>query len=141
MTTKKASKYLKLVARLEQAEELLESLENASEAKALHIDKNLIYGTARTTPVNDGVGNITVEIEDLKERIKYLKRSVARERKALLKYADTINKEDLRIAFRMKYLNGVTWAQIAVVMGGRYTDEYLKTTIYRLFEKDKSVDK
>ena len=141
MTTKKASEYLKLVARLDKAEELLASLQNASNPKAQHTDPNMKYGIAKTTAVNDSIGNLITVIEDLKERIKYLKRTVAYEKRKLLKFANKIHKEDLRVAFRLKYITGVTWQQAAEIMGDSYTEEYLKLTIYRLFDKEENTDK
>ena len=135
MTSRSAQRYLKLTYRLEKAEELLESLQEASNPKTPTADANLIYGSSRTSAVKDGIGNLITEIEDVKERIAYLKREVAREERTLKIYIENIHDESLRIAFRLKYLKGVPWAQIADIMGSRYTMEKLKKDIYYYMEQ------
>ena len=126
MTTSEASRYLKLYAQLERAEDLLESLQNASRVKTQTINPHLKWGSAKSSAVKDHTASLVIEVEELRSRISSLKRRVTREEKKLIDYADTIDNEILRSAFRMKYLRGMTWVEISDIMGYNYSDDCLK---------------
>ena len=126
MTLHEISYFHALMCRLERAEELLESLQNASRPGSV-----VMNGLPRTANAKDKVGNIIVEIEDLKERIEFLKRELKREREKLHEFIDGISDERVRIALRLKYMCDLTWVQTADIMGDRYTDEIIKKLCYK----------
>ena len=134
MTIKELSCYYSLVARLSRAEELLESLEEASLPGSIPID-----GMPQSTEVKNRVGDLIVEIEDLIERIKYLKREIKREKKKLEKFIDRIHDERIRMAFRLKYIHGLTWAHTADILGNKA--ETIKKLCYKYIEKIEMNDK
>jgi len=135
MTLKQISRYATLLARLERAEELLLSLQEAVKPGAQTINDKMTYGVSKPSDVKNKVGNLIVEIEDLKERIKYLKGEITREKRKVLKFIDNIHDDRVRVALRYKFISGATWWQVAEVFGGQYDDEKVKKLCYNYLEK------
>jgi len=126
MTLEEISKYVKLIARLERAEELLKSLQ-----EAVRPGSQVISGMPKSPTVKDKVGNLVTEIDDLTNRIEYLKREIKREGIKLNEFIEGIHSETLRVIFRMKYYRGLTWPQIAELLGDNYSEESVKSAVYR----------
>ena len=126
MTLEEISKYTKLIARLESAEEILKSLQ-----EAVRPGSQVISGMPKSLTVKDKVGNLVVEIDDLKNRIVFLKKEIRREGKKLSEFIEEIHSETLRVIFRMKYFRGLSWMQIAEILGESYTEESVKMVAYR----------
>ena len=103
-------------------------MENASRPGSTVLDKG---GGARPSDCKDRVGNFLSEIDDLKERIEYLKREIQREKKKLHAFIDGVNDERIRMALRLKYLHDLTWVQTAEILGDSYTDESIKKLCYK----------
>jgi len=126
MKLRQMSQYAALMARLAHAEELLESLQNASRPGVA-----VNNGMPRSSEVKDKVGNLIVEIADLKERIAYLKREMEREKKKLHGFIDKVPDERTRTALRLKFMYNITWGQTAEIMGASYTEESVKKLCYK----------
>ena len=135
MTLEQISRYVKLIARLESAEELLKSLQ-----KAVRPGSQVINGMPKAPTVKDKIGKLITEIDDLKARIEYLKREIKREGRKINEFIERIHSESLRVAFRMKYLRGLTWAQIAEILGESYTEESVRMAAYRYLSDTKTID-
>ena len=129
MTVKGLSRYRELMVRLDNAQELLQSLQNASRPAAAVID-----GMPRGQSTKDQVGKLVAAIADLTERIEYLKRQLAQERKKVYKFIDGVPDERVRTALRLKYITGFTWEQVAGIFGEKYTMEYIKKICYRCID-------
>jgi len=134
LTLEQISRYINLLGRLERAEELLFSLQQAVKPASQSADVNLTYGIATSPGTGDKVGILIAEIEDLKERIKYLKSTIVREKKKINKFIDEILDERVRVALRYKYICGATWFQTAEVFGENYTEEKVKKMCYSYLE-------
>ena len=121
MTLKEISRYTELRTRLLRAEEMLESLREASRPGSA-----IIGGTQGVTEAKDKVGNFIIEIADLTERIKYLKKKMGQEKKRLDKFIDKVVDERIRMAFRLKFVHDLTQLQTAETLGENYTADKLK---------------
>ena len=126
MDLEEISRYAIQMAKLVRAEELLESLQEASRPGSA-----VINGMPSAAVVKDKVGNLIIVIADLTERIAYLKRDIQREKRKLDKFIDNINDLPIRMAFRLKYVRDLTWAQTADILGGNYTEDSIKAAAYR----------
>jgi DNA-directed RNA polymerase specialized sigma24 family protein len=133
MNLQEASRYAVLAARLARAEELLESMQEASRPGSAVIDR-----MPRAAEVKDKVGDLIVEIDDLKGQIEYLKRAVWRERRKLDKFIGSINEIHVRMAFRLKFVRDLTWAQTAEILGS--TEESIKAAAYRFLSSSAGGD-
>ena len=131
MTVQELSQYANLLERLARSEEILENLQNASRPGVSVID-----GMPHSTEIKNKMEYIVIEIEDLIERIKYLKREIAKEKKRLNSYFDKIVDERIRMALRLKYVQNLTWKETADMLGDRYTEEGLKKLCYKYIKSD-----
>ena len=98
MTVQELSQYTYLTARYEIAEKLLHSLQ-----EAVHAGSQVIADMPNSASVKDWIGNLEIEINDLKARIEYLKREIKRERGGRLnEFIERIDNESLKAIFRLK---------------------------------------
>jgi len=130
MTLREIKRYATLVARLSRAEEILESIQNASRPGSATSSSTRINATKD----KDKVGNLLAEIEDLQDRIAYLKREIDKEKRKLNKFIDKIVDERVRMALRLKYFRDITWWQVADILGENYNEEGVKKLCYKYLE-------
>ena len=126
MTLQELSHHFKLRERLERDTELLKSLEAAACPGA-----KVLTGMPHAPGVRDKVGDLAVEIADLKERIRYLENEIEVEEQEVTRFITAIPDEQLRVIFRLRFLRGLTWGEVAAVVGGRNTEEAVKSSAYR----------
>ena len=126
MTLQELSKYYKLHERLERNREMLASLYAAAGLGAQEIT-----GMPHAPGVSDEVSKLVIEIEDLKERISHLESECAREKRRLERYIDTIEDDQTRMVFRLRFLHCMTWPQVAGAIGGRNTANSVKLICHR----------
>jgi len=137
MTTEKLSEYRKLLVRLDSAEEMLASLLERSDAKAITYEHGPKAPQASAAfRSKDGYAETLIIIEDLQNSIAYLKRVIKREKKKLQAFIDSISSERIRVAVRFKYQLGMTWAQTAEVIGKPDDEDGVKMSVYRYLSLD-----
>ena len=81
--------------------------------------------------VSDQVSSLLIEIEDLKERISHLESECAQEKKILERYIATIEDDQTRMVFRLRFVHCMTWPQVAKAIGGRNTANSVKLICHR----------
>ena len=126
MTLRELSIYYKLHERLERNRQMFSSLYTAAGLGAQEIT-----GMPHAPGVSDEVSNLVIEIEDLKERISHLESECAREKRILERYIDTIEDDQTRMVFRLRFLHCMTWPQVAGAIGGRNTANSVKLICHR----------
>ena len=126
MTLRELSIYYKLHERLERNRQMRSSLYTAAGLGAQEIT-----GMPHAPGVSDEVSNLVIEIEDLKERICHLESECAREKRILERYIDTIEDDQTRMVFRLRFLHCMTWPQVAGAIGGRNTANSVKLICHR----------
>lgn len=130
MTLRELSKYYKLHERLEQNRQMLSSLYAAAGLGAQEIS-----GMPHAPGVSDQVSSLVIEIEDLKERISHLESECAQEKRILERYISTIEDDQTRMVFRLRFVHCMTWPQVAKAIGGRNTATNVKLICYRYLKK------
>ena len=131
MTLRELSIYYKLHERLERNRQMLSSLYTAAGLGAQEIT-----GMPHAPGVSDEVSNLVIEIEDLKERISHLESECAQEKRILERYIDTIEDDQTRMVFRLRFVHCMTWPQVAEAIGGRNTANSVKLICYRYLDKE-----
>lgn len=126
MTLQELSRYFKLRERLERDEEMLQSLEATACPGA-----QVLTGMPHTPGIKDKVGDLAIEIADLKERIRFLAEEISQEEAAVSDFIDGIVNDQTRMIFRLRFLRCLTWSEVAAVIGGRNTEEGVKSVCYR----------
>lgn len=126
MTLKELSNYYHLHGRLERNREMLSSLYAAAGLGA-----QVITGMPHAPGVSDSVGDLSIEIEELKSRISNLESKCAQEKKQLEAYISTIKDDQTRMIFRLRFLHCMTWRQVADSIGGRNSANSVKLICHR----------
>ncbi|MDR1158340.1 MAG: hypothetical protein LBK75_08595 [Oscillospiraceae bacterium] len=126
MNLQELSRCFELRQRLERDKEILLSLQEAAYPKAT------ISDVPRQPGHRDRIGDLAVEIADMKERIRHLQGVIAAEEKAVSTFIETIGDERMRVILRLRFLRGLEWGAVANVLGGGNTEEGVKSACYRL---------
>ena len=126
MTLKELSNYYHLHGRLERNREMLSSLYAAAGLGA-----QVITGMPHAPGVSDSVGDLSIEIEELKSRISNLESKCAQEKKQQEAYISTIKADQTRMIFRLRFLHCMTWRQVADSIGGRNSANSVKLICHR----------
>lgn len=131
MTLQELSQHFKLRERLARDEEILESLQAAACPGA-----QVLTGMPHTPGVKDKVGDLAIEIADMKERIRYLKEEIAKEEANVTAFISSIEDIYTRTIFRLRFLRCLTWGEVAHVIGGKNTEDGVKSTCYRYLSSE-----
>lgn len=129
MTLQELSQYFKLRERLERDEEILESFRAAACPGA-----QVLTGMPHAPGIRDKVGDLAVEIADMEERIRFLREEIAQEESAVAEFIGSIENDQTRMVFRLRFLRCLTWGEVAAVIGGRNTEAGVKSVCYRYLE-------
>lgn len=129
MTLQEISQYMKLRERLERDEEILESLRAAACPGA-----QVLTGMPHAPGIRDKVGDLAVEISDMEERIRFLQKEIAQEKKSIEVFINTVQDERLRMIFRLRFLRCLTWQATADILGWAYSEDSVKRLCYRYLE-------
>ena len=76
----------------------------------------------------------------MEERISYLKEQIAQQEGKISAWISTIENDQTRQIFRMRFIGCLTWAEVAQVIGGRNTESAVKSVCYRYLGASDSCD-
>lgn len=129
MTLQDLSRYYKLRERLSLDEEILSSFEAKAQPGA-----QVLTGMPHAPGVSDKVGDLAVEIADLKDQIAKLRVEIEAEEQKVTAFISAIENDQTRMIFRLRFLRCLTWGEVAGVIGGRNTEAGVKNICYRYLE-------
>lgn len=132
MTLEELSRYYKLRKRILRNEKMLKSLE-----AAVHPGAQLLTGMPHATEIKDKVGDLATEITYLTKRNKELKEEMDYEAMKLNEYILTIDDEQTRTIFQLRFLHCLNWDEVARVIGGNNTSSSVRAICYRYINKRK----
>ena len=81
--------------------------------------------------VRDNVGTLAVEIADMRTQVAFLEQEAAAQGKAVAQYIESIHDDQTRLIFRLRFLRGLGWKEVAVIVGGGNTEGSVKKVCYR----------
>lgn len=134
MTLKELNRHFALRERLSRAKEMLASLQAAACPGA-----QVLTGMPHAPGVSDKVGDLAVEIADLTASIARLEGECEREKTAITNFADGIEDDHIRMIIRLRFLHALTWKEVADVVGGRNSENSVKSACYRFLESCNAV--
>ncbi len=134
MTLKELNRHFALRERLSRAKEMLASLQAAACPGA-----QVLTGMPHAPGVSDKVGDLAVEIADLTASIVRLEGECEREKTAITNFADGIEDDHIRMIIRLRFLHALTWKEVADVVGGRNSENSVKSACYRFLESCNAV--
>ena len=101
----------------------------------------VLTGMPHATGVRDKVGDLAVEIADLSAKINYLQQEVTAKEKEVEDFVACINDDQTRIIFRLRFFRGLTWGEVAGVLGGGNTEDGVKKMCYRYLDAETFINK
>lgn len=120
-----------LVDSLNRAEDLLNRLREAAEPGA-----QVITGMPHPPGVKDRVGSLATDIAHVDARLTALRTAVAESEARVSPFIDSIEDVVTATIFRLRFLKGLEWKDVAAVVGGRNTAETVKKQCYRYLHVD-----
>lgn len=126
MTLQELNKHFELREKLAKAHEMLDALRAAACPGA-----QVLTGMPHATGVKDKVGDLAVEIADMDERIEFLESEIKASEASILPFIKSIDDDQTRLIFRLRFIRGLTWKEVAAVVGGRNSEDSVKMVCYR----------
>ena len=130
MTLEKLNQHASLRRQLAEAKELRASLEAAAGPGA-----QVITGMPHTPGYRDKLGDLAAEIADVSRDIKRLEIEIGRHEGEIAAFVQTIRDPHIRTVFRLRFLRGLEWGEVADVIGGGNTASAVSNACYRYIGK------
>ena len=130
MTLIELNRYFELVSNLARTKELLDNLRAAA-----YPASPTLTGMPHAPGVKDKVGDLAVEIADLETRTEYIQKEIEVQKSVVEEFVETIDDYYLRTIFRLRFKRGLSWKEVAIVVGGRNSEEGVKSACYRYLKK------
>lgn len=131
MNKKELSQLYYLNREIEQLKSRIEELECIAVS-----DTSRITGMPHVTGISDKVGRYAAEIADLKELLNLNLKKCFYELNRLNRYIESIDDSQMRMIMTLRYVNGLSWRQIAFSIGGGNTEDSIKKLAYRYLKKN-----
>lgn len=112
--------------KLAESLEMLASLEAKAGPRAQRLD-----GMPHASGIRDPVADLAVEIADLKKCIDDLNAEISRSEAVVTAYIQTIEDSRTRMIFRLRFIRGLAWKEVAALIGGKNTESAVKLTCHR----------
>lgn len=129
MTLQELNAVFRLKKQLEKNAEMLESLRAAAAPSS-----PALTGMPHAPGVKDKVADLAIEIAELEESSATIAAEIHKRERAVEDFIGGIENAQTRLIFRLRFLRALSWAQVAAVIGGRNTEEGVKTVCYRFLE-------
>ncbi len=126
MTVREMSQLYYLNREIEQLQRQLEELECLAEGTT-----QAITGMPHGSGTSDKVGDYAVRIADLRSTIDNRKARCWDELRRLSAYIDGVEDSLTRQILALRYVNGLSWQQVANGVGGGNTEDSVKKICYR----------
>ena len=131
MTGQKLNELFTLRRDLRSVEELLDAVRRAADVPGVAD----VSGTPHAHRPRDTVGNLLAEVDDLSSRAEHLRGEIQCREAAAAAFIQGIEDTQTRLIFRLRFLRGYTWKQIARIIRGNNTAESVRKMYSRYFEK------
>jgi hypothetical protein len=131
VTTQELSQLYYLNREIEHLKTRIEELECIATSST-----SRITGMPHTTDISDKVGKYASEIADLKELLDLNLKKCFYELNRLNRYISSIQDSEIRLIITLRYINGLSWRQIAFSIGGGNTEDGVKKIVYRYLKKN-----
>ena len=112
MTKKELSQLYYLKKEIKEQQKRIKELETTATSCSSKID-----GLPNGEGINDKIGNYAVQIADLKSLLDLNLKKCFYELNRLNRYIQSVENSQMRMILTLRYINGLTWQQIAKTMG------------------------
>lgn len=120
------NQHFELIEKLARAREMLQSLRDAACPGAA-----ALTGMPHTPGIKDKVGDLAAEIVDMDARVGFLEEEVKASEGQIMPFIQGIDDDQTRLIFRLRFLRGLAWKEVAAVIGGCNSEDSVKMVCYR----------
>lgn len=134
MTVQELSQLYYLNREIEMDQKRLEELEAKIGPKAPQLT-GMPHGSNNTDSITE---RLAAEMVDLQAIIAAKQLQCIHERARLERYIEGIDDSETRMMFTLRFINGLSWHQVARCMGDGYMGDSLKKKCYRYLKANKN---
>ena len=131
MTVKELSQLYWLNREIEADKRRLEELESMVSSPKTQI----LNGMPRTSGCGDSMARRVADTIDLKAIISAKQQQCIYERNRLERYINSIPDSLTRQIFSLRFINGLSWFQTAMRIGGGNTEDGVRKRVYRYIKR------
>ena len=131
MTLEELSAHYNRLEYLAELQETLEGLRRSAQPRT-----QVFTGMPHAGGVSDRVGDLAVEIAYMEAEIKALQEEIAVHEATILSFIQSIPDPRTRTIFRLRFIRGLMWCEVAAILGGGNSTYGVKSACYRYLEKD-----
>lgn len=131
MTKKELSQLYYLNREIEEQQRRLQELEESATSCTAHIT-----GMPHGSGVGDKIGKYAAEIADMRGLLDLNLKKCFYELNRLNRYISSVEDSQMRMILSLRYINGLSWRQIAWSIGGDNTENGVRM-IHNRFLADK----
>lgn len=131
MTVKELSQLYYLNREIESDQKELEELEAKIGPRVQQLT-----GMPHGSNIGNPEERMAIEIADLKAIIAAKQIQCIHERNRLERFISGVEESRLRMAFRFRFINGLSWRQVAAHLGDVRCEDSIKKQVYRYLKAD-----
>ena len=130
MTLDELNAHLILIQKLNTAREMLQSMRD-SVLRASSYD-----GMPHALNAGDKVGALAIKCAEQEEVVSIYEGLVKTSEKSVKAWIDTIDDNRTNLIFYLRFICGYEWQAVAEVIGGRNTENAVKSMCYRYLQSE-----
>lgn len=134
MTLEELNAFFALQTELERLHRLRAELMAAATRKTTRTD-----GMPHANGISDKTGTFAAELADLDADIDRLTARISAEAVMVESWISTVREPEIRLIFRLRYLRGLMWKEIAGILGINYSYESVRALAYRYLRNQKKA--
>lgn len=128
MTRQDLEKHLKLRRQLMECRDILQNLK-----RSVGPGTQALTGMPHAPGVKDKVGDLAIEIAYMERRVAALQAKVDDQAAEVRNFIAGVQDDQMKIILSLRYIRGLTWIEVALVLGGRNTGSGVRSAVWRFF--------
>ena len=133
MTRQDLEKHLKMRRQLMECRDILQNLK-----RSVGPGTQALTGMPHAPGVKDKVGDLATEIAYMERRVAALQAKVDDQAVEVRNFIAGVQDDQMKIILSLRYIRGLTWIEVALVLGGRNTGSGVRSAIWRFFSDEPS---
>ncbi len=133
MTRQDLEKHLKMRRQLMECRDILQNLK-----RSVGPGTQALTGMPHAPGVKDKVGDLATEITYMERRVAALQAKVDDQAVEVRNFIAGVQDDQMKIILSLRYIRGLTWIEVALVLGGRNTGSGVRSAVWRFFSDEPS---
>ena len=133
MTRQDLEKHLKMRWQLMECRDILQNLK-----RSVGPGTQALTGMPHAPGVKDKVGDLATEITYMERRVAALQAKVDDQAVEVRNFIAGVQDDQMKIILSLRYIRGLTWIEVALVLGGRNTGSGVRSAVWRFFADEPS---